>query len=266
MKTTFWSPVHGKGTTSNLLAVSLYSTLKYKMNNLITQTNFSMNHLEVPLIGNKLEETDFYLDIGIDALARSIKSAPLDQDTFYNASISLLNKQQQLHLLPGTKKSNQEYFENDMEKVINNILSYAVNYYDIVFVDTNSGKNSLSQLVLEKSDLIIVNLPQNKRVLDDYFNEYQFSSKKVFYLIGDYDRRSKNNLKNLRKQYKKMNSKNSAIIPYCTEFTDAVSDGTLIDFMQKNIEAKDDKNEYFMENVEKAVQKILRKTGWKGEV
>lgn len=266
MKITFWSPVHGKGTTCNLLAIALYSTLKYNMRNLITQTNFCMNHLEVPLIGNKLEETEFFLDIGIDALARSIKSAPLDIDNFYNASVSILNKQQQLHLLPGTRKSNQEYYEADMEKVINNILTYAVSFYDMVFVDTNSGKNYLSQLVLEKSDLIIVNLPQNKRVLDDYFNEYQFNSKKVFYIIGDYDRRSKNNIKNLRKQYKKLNSKNSAIIPYCTEFSDAISDGALIDFMKKNIEAKDDKNEYFMENVEKAVKKILRKTGWKGEV
>lgn len=264
MKITFWSPVHGQtAVTSNLLAIAIYSTLQYKIKSLITQTNFSMNNLETPLVGNLAKETDYFQDNGIDALARSIKSTPLDQEAFYTASVSLLNKQ--LSLLSGTTKCNQEFYENDMGKVINNIISYAELYYNIIYIDTNSGNSGLTPQVLEKSDLIIINLCQNKSVLDSFFHDYKFDPKKVIYLIGNYDKRSMNNKRNLRKQYKLMNSQNSAVIPYCTEFADAGSSGNLIDFIQKNMEAgRDDKNRYFMDSIALASEKILKKTGWKG--
>lgn len=259
-----WSPVHGQtAVTSNLLALTIYSTIKYNPKSIITQTNFSMNNLETPLIGKTSNEYNFFQDTGIDSLARSIKSAPLDHETFYNASISLLNKR--LNLLSGTTKCNQEFYENDMEKVINNIIRSAEKFYDVVYVDTNSGRSGFTMKVLDMADLIIVNLCQNKHVIEEYVSEYKLDQNKLFYLIGNYDRRSMNNIRNLRKQYKMMNSKNSAIIPYCTEFADAQSCGTLIDFMKKNIGAgKDDKNYYFMSNVGLAAEKIKAKAGWKG--
>lgn len=266
MKITFWSPVHGQPrTTSNLLVTALYSTLHYNMTNIITQTNFDMNNLEAPLVGTKTNQYEFFQDVGIDALARSIKSAPLDKENFYNCSISLLNKR--LNLLAGTTKSNQEFFENDMEKVINKILKSAEQYYDIVFIDTNSGKNGFTMQVLEKSDLVVINLSQNISIINNFFNEYEFDPKKTFYLIGNYDRNSRNNIRNLRKQYKLLNSSNSSVIPYNTEFLDAQSDGQLIDFITRNIGVtKLDGNKYFMDKVAEASKKILKKAGWKGGI
>ena len=265
MNITGWSNVHGRpGTSSNLSAIAIYSTLKYGMKNLITQSNFAMNDLEAPLLGNIIRENDYFQDIGIDALARSIKSAPLTEEAFYLASLSLLNKK--LSLIPGTTKSNLQYFESDMEKVMVNIIKTAEKYYDLVYIDTNSGKNGLSMKILEKSDLIIVNLSQNRRIIDNFFDEYNFDPNKVFYLVGNYDSRRKSNIMNLRRQYRFMNSNNSAVIPYCAEFADAISEGNVIEFMKRNIDAKkDDKNYYFMECLAQATRKILKKAGWKGE-
>lgn len=260
MKYTFWSPVHGRpGTTANLLSIALYIALKEEKESMITQTNFSMNHLELPLIGENFHNEDIFQDTGIDSLSRSIKAAPLDKETINNASYTLLPK---LNLLPGTTKNNRDFFESDIDKVIINIIASVEKFYELVFVDTNSGQNSISQKALRTSDLIIVNLSQNKKVIDDFFNDYNFDPKKVFYIIGNYDRRSKNNLRNIRHQYRKhINSNNSAVIPYNTEFMDALSDGNLIDFMKKNINAnKDSKNGYFMENVSLAAEKILKKS------
>lgn len=261
-----WSPVHGQtAITSNLLAVAIYSTLRYQMKSIITQTNFCMNHLEAPLIGNVTAASDYFQDTGIDCLARSVKSAPLDRDAFYNASVSLLNKN--LTLLSGTKKCNQEFFESDMEKVINNIIGTAEQFYDVVYIDTNSGRSGLTLQVIDKADLVLINLCQNKHVLNDFFNDYDFNQNKTFYLIGNYDHRSVNNIRNLRKQYKKLNANNSAVIPYCTEFADAASDGTLIDFMKRNMEAKkEDRNSYFMNNVALASEKIRNKLGERVEL
>lgn len=265
MKFAGWSNVHGQpGTSSNLSAIAVYSTMRYGLKSLITQTNFMMNDLEAPLVGNEIRGDEYFKDVGIDALARSIKSGPLDEVTFFNSSISLLNNK--LHLLPGTTKSSREHFESDMEKTVTNITRSAERFYDVVFIDTNSGRNEISSKVLANAELIIVNLSQNKRVIDSYFDEYHFDPNKVFFLIGNYDRRRKDNMRNLRRHYKKMKSSNSAAIPYCSEFADAISEGKMIEFFKKNMKAKkDDKNRYFIDCVGKATKKILIKAGWRGE-
>lgn len=265
MNITFWSPVHGQpGTTSNLSAIALYSTLIHKVNVMVMQTNYKMNNLEAPLIGSQSKVSDYFMDVGIDALSRSIKSAPLDRDMFYNSSVSLLDKQ--FSLLSGTTKLSSEIYEDDMDKVIHNIIQSAEKFYDIVWIDTNSGLNGFTPQILERSDLIVVNLNQNQSVLKDFFESSKnFDSKKIFYIIGNYDNRSKNNIKNLRKQYKELNSFNSSVVPYNTEFLDAQSDGQLIDFLKKNMGiGRNDKNRYFIERISKASNKILKKAGWKG--
>jgi len=230
---------------------------------MITQTNFCMNNLEAPLIGIPSKDTEIFQDVGIDALVRSIKSAPLDKDIIHNCSISLLNKK--LNLLAGTTKCNQEFYEYDLKMVMNNILKSVEKFHDIVYVDTNSGKRGLTLQVLDESDLIVVNLSQNKRMFDAYFEEYMFDARKTFYLIGNYDKNSKNNINNIRRRYKQINLFNSAVIPYNTEFSDAQSEGKLIDFMKRNINSnKDDVNRNFMAKVSEASNKILMKAGWKG--
>ena len=201
MKIAFWSNVHGQsGTTSNLLAVTVMSTLLYQYKNLITQTHFNLNNLEAPLVSAiSKENKEFFMDLGIDALARCIKSAPLDAEVIENCSISFLEKH--LNLLPGTTKDNREIYENDMSKTISGILQGASKYHDFVFIDTNSGKNDLTMKIIKDSDMVVVCLNQNISILEDYSRNYKIQDKKVFYLIGNYDYNSRYNLHNLRKSF-----------------------------------------------------------------
>lgn len=262
MKIAFWSNVHGQsGTTSNLMAIAVMSTLLYQYKNLVTQTHFNMNNLEVPLVSTSSRaDKELFMDLGIDALTRCIKSAPLNAEVFESCSISLLDKN--LNLLPGTTKDNREIFENDISKTISGILHAASKYHDLVFVDTNSGKNELTMKIIKDSDIVIVCLNQNKSMLEDYFRNYEIQDKKVFYLIGNYDDHSRYNLHNLRKCFSWLKSDNSAIIPYNTEYMDAQSDGQVIQYVLKNLDCdKDDYNYYFINQVKLAVNKLLKYTG-----
>lgn len=262
MKIVFWSNVHGQsGTTSNLMAIAVMSTLLYQYKNLVTQTHFNMNNLEVPLVSTSSKaDKEFFMDLGIDALARCIKSAPLDADVFESCSISLLDKQ--LNLLPGTTKDNREIFENDISKTIFGILQAASKYHDFVFIDTNSGKNELTMKIIKDSDIVIVCLNQNKSMLEDYSRNYEIQDKKVFYLIGNYDYHSRYNLHNLRKCFSWLKNDNSAIIPYNTEYMDAQSDGQVISYLLKNMDCdKDDNNSYFINQVKLAVNKLIKFAG-----
>lgn len=254
--------MHGQaGTTGNLLAVAVMSTLKYGMKNMITQTHFNMNNLEAPLITTSgVMGKEYFMDVGIDALARSIKTSPLDSDLIENCSMSFLHNR--LNLLPGTTKNNRDIYESDMSKTITGILHAVANYHDLVFIDTNSGSDELTRKIIDQADLVIINLSQNKYMLEDYLSRYEYESKKVFYLIGNYDKNSKYNLNNMKKSYKWLKNKNTAVIPYNTEYKDAQSDGQILEFMLKNLNCdKDESNAFFIREVKTAVDKIMKYAG-----
>lgn len=266
MKITFWSPVHGQAkTTSNMIAIAIFSTILYEQNNMIMQTNFNFNNLEIPLVGTHTKVVGEYFngDIGLDALSRSIKSEPLNKEVIHNCSISMLN--QGLNLLPGTTKSNREYYEDKLIPVLPSIINSIEQNYDMVFIDTNSGlSDEITKRVIQVSDIVVVNLCQNKAVLDDYFKENPFEefSNKLFYLLGNYDKKSKYSVTNIKRIYKSFIKNNIAVIPYNTKYMDSISSGNAISFMESCIEHdKTEENKYFTDSIKEASAKILGKAG-----
>lgn len=257
MKIAFWSNVHGQtGTTSNTIAIAIMETLIYKEMNAIIQSHFNLNILEHSLIGRNLNGIENF-DIGIDALSRDIKFMPLNEQTILNASISLLNKQ--LNLIPSTTKKNREIYEKDMSNVFNHIIEEIQKHHDNIFIDVCAGKNILSTSIVKESDIVVINLSQNKSIIDEFFNNYQLENKKVIYLIGNYNCDSKFNIKNLINLYPNhFNKKNLLFIPYNVEFLDAQNSGNVIQFFLKNIYCdKKDKNYYFIESVRNVTQLIM---------
>lgn len=264
MKIAFWSPVHGQGgTTSNLLAIGIMMALEMDHRLLLTQTNFDMNDIEKVLLGERKEEEGLFHDIGIDALVRSIKTSPLKWDSFYDTTISVLKNR--MDLLTGTSKINQNYYEEDTKKVIHNIFHYAEENYNDILVDTNAGLNGITPKVLESMDLVVVNLCQNKMVLDSFFKERKIANQKVLYLIGNYEANSKYNVNNLCHHYKQLKKNNIMVVPRNVEFMDSYWSGSMIDFFRRNMSCKaDNMNFYFIQEVRKVARKILEKGGNRG--
>lgn len=266
MKITFWSPVHGQTkTTSNMIAIAIFSTILYEQNNMVMQTNFKLNNLEIPLVGTHTKVVGEYFngDIGLDALARSIKSEPLNKEVIHNCSISMLN--QGLNLLPGTTKLNREHYEDKLIPVLSSIINSIEKNYDIVFIDTNSGlSDEITKRVIDMSDIIVVNLCQNKMVLEEYFKENPLGNydNKLFYLLGSYDKESKYSIRNIKRIYKEYIKNNIAAIPYNTKYMDSLSSGKTISYMENCLEqSKLDDNKYFTACITEASKKILSIAG-----
>ncbi|HKL80686.1 MAG TPA: hypothetical protein VJ888_09670 [Mobilitalea sp.] len=261
MKIAFWSNVHGQPrTTSNMVAVSIAATLEYGQSCLVTQTHFNLNNLEAYFIGNRENSQDIFMDIGIDGLARSMILAPIGKETIENYSIPLLHNK--LVLLPGTTSANKEVFHKEMAGTICRILKEAEKYFDLVFIDINSGEDEVSKLVLEQADVIVVNLCQNRCMLDNYFSKGLIKDKKSMFLIGNYDRNSVYNLHNLKKLYRPLSKGIISAIPYNTGFMDAQSDGSVMKYMRKKLVLeKNGVNNYFIESIKDAVEKLMKITG-----
>ena len=254
MNIAFWSPMHGTGTTSALLALSAaYSGLESKKV-LLTPTHYNLNNLEYPLLGN-VGEDDFFRDTGIDAVLRHFKSGNVTEEQLSDCTIKTGKN---LYLLAGTHSGSREGFENDMVKsMIIRILRIAGQYYDIVFTDTNSGASAYSMKILEECDAIVVSLNQNLFMLDTLLNNDRFKDKKIFYLFTDYDSRRKYNIKNISAKYKQIGKNNSGLILHSAGFADSICDKKVYRYITDNLDCDSDHADYdFFTELKNTVDKL----------
>jgi hypothetical protein len=266
LKIAYWSPVHGQtGTTSNILATSLMAGLEFRKKSILTQTHFNYNNLEAPLVGinsKQITSTDYFRDIGLDMLLRSFKSFKLDRESIYNCCISLPGTN--VSLLPGTYKCNKDSFEYEMNSIIINLLRTMEEFSEIVFIDINSGNNPISLKIITDADLTIINLSQNMSIIDTLLSTgLPIPLKKAFFLFGNYNRKSKYNIHNIRRRFHKyITSSNSGVIPYNTAYLDAQCDGKVIELIRDNrFKDRNDENDYFISQVKTSTGKILKKAG-----
>ncbi len=264
MKAVFWSNGHGQGKqTANLIAVCQIMAHMYETTMLITQTHYTQNDLEEAALGrlrSRQQREEFYQDGGIDALLRTFKQGPLTENAVAECCISLLESRK-FHLLPGSQNGNRITFDEIMDTMLLSVLDKAEAFYDLVIIDANPGRNELSQKLLEQADVILVNLSQNRGMIDDFMENYKELSidKRVFFLFGGYIQESKYNRNNLIRRYPAFHRKNTGVIPFCTGYMDALSSGETKDFFERNVEAgHGEENFWFIQELTKTAKKIYR--------
>lgn len=234
MKIAFWSPLHGTGASSSLLAFGVACSYLKAKKIIVTQTHFNLNNLERPLLGMS-DSKELFRDTGLDAIMRHFKSGNITEEHIRDCSIKIHDY---LYLMAGTGIPNREGFENNIARsMLVHILSVMENYFDIVLVDTNSGNNEYSMKIIDECDVVVVSMRQNRFFLEKFFDEGLFENKKVFYLFSDYDPDSKYSLFNIRHLYKNINKSNSAYLPHDTGYMDAVSDGRVRKYISSNLES-----------------------------
>jgi hypothetical protein len=234
VKIAFWSPLHGTGASSGLLAMAAALSVMDSGKTVVSQTHYNLNNLEKPLLGS-INNGDFFRDTGVDALIRFFKSGNITEEHIENCSVKI---SETLYLLAGTKTTNREGYESNIVKgMILHIFSCLEKYYDLVLIDTNSGNNELSMRVIDECDAVVVSLRQNRDLLDSYFDSGLLEGKKVFYLFPDYDCDSKYSMHNLRALYKELNSGNSSFIPHNADYMDAICDEKIMKYITGNLDA-----------------------------
>jgi MinD-like ATPase involved in chromosome partitioning or flagellar assembly len=259
MQVSFWSNYHQVGTTYNMIAVSIMIALEYKMRVLLAHNHFDKSTLEHAFIEKKYirhELTDLS-DTGIDALSRAVKFNKLEKDDISNYTTTALKNR--LDLLVGTRNTNRDIYINNIKGSINMILQSAGGFYDLVFVDTAPGMNEISMKILEKSDIVVINLNQNIHVIEDYLSNCLGINENLFFILGKYDSDSKFNLKAIKKRF---GISDIYTIPYDIGFADACSESRAVDFFIRNAEAdKFDVHYPFISGVKETAEAIINRIG-----
>lgn len=263
MKVAFWSPIHGQGkVTSNLSILATLSHMEHKLNTMMIDLNFYRKDLERGFFGVQSTIVGEYFqgEYGIDALARNIKLESLSKENVHNCSISLI--QDGLHIIPATKSMYIEYYEERLYPVLEPIIDCVSSGYDITFIDLDAGMDSIvSKRILSIADIIVVNLSQNKIIIDDYFNleplkEY---NEKLVYCLSAYESQSKYSSYNIQKLYKSTNKKIGKI-PYNPYYMDAMSESKIIDYIENIIDGQCKKEEvFFLTEAKEMLSSIILK-------
>lgn len=256
MKIIYSSNVHGQtGTTTNMLTTAVMGDILFRKKSILLQTQFRLNQLEVPLLPTEHRKEALQYEIGMDALLKGIQAGKSTEELLKACCVSI--SKNGMDFLPGTNTANKEIYENQIAKGFHEILELADQLYEYVFIDVGPIEQTIAQKIWKEADILVINLCQNTRVLDDFFNNYELPEKTI-YLIGNYDNHSTMNLKTLSRIYRPLKEENTFVIPYNTEFRDAISEAELFTYFYRNIICeREDENFYFVNEVKRAVRYIM---------
>lgn len=260
---TFWS--NGKEETAktlSLAAISTYMAIEHNYRVLLLSTNYNDTTLESCFWEENKSEKNVNLvglGSGIEELVKAIVSNKASPEIITNYTKILFKNR--LEVLPGMKTDNYKEYEK-IRPVYIDILKTASRYYDLIFVDLNKGLDSdATREILGISDLVIVNLTQRLKLINEYIELKQkeplFRKNNVMLLIGRYDRYSKYSSKNVARY---MGEKEIFTVPYSTAFFESANEGKVDDFFLKFRKIdENDRNALFISEIKRATDKMIYK-------
>lgn len=261
----FWnSGKEETGKTSSIVAITTLLGINHNYKVLVLDTKYNDYSYEdcywqedkvLKLINSKDAKTN--IGNGISGLSKAILSNKTSPEIVTN--YTRLVFKDRLELLTDTKVEPEEYEIH--KKIFKDIARISNKYYDLVFIDIDSNLDEdIKESLLEISDLIVVNLPQKLRTINEYLKIKEenriFKEKAVIPLLGRYDKHSKYNTKNVARYIKE--KRGVCSIPYNTLFFEACNEGKVADFFIKfrKINEKD-RNSIFISEVRKTTEQIV---------
>lgn len=258
------------GQTLSLVAVATQMAIEHSYKILIISTNFKDQTLENCFWKldkkNKPIFTDFQIrtfvgvDSGVEGLIKALVSDKSNVGIVKNYSRTILRDRLDVLVSPDTKNY-EEYTKTSSNYP--EILRMASRYYDLVFVDlSNRMHEKEAEDILNISDLVIYNITQRLKTIDDFIelknSDENYKKSNIMLLLGRYDAHSKYNIKNVTRYMKE--KKMVLAIPYNTLYFEACSEGKVIDYFLrlKNIDAND-RNYYFISEVTRVAETIIVK-------
>ena len=259
------------GQTRSMAAIASYMAIEHNYKILMISTGFNDLTLENCFWKyNKIRSTGGVLkqDVGtiglvsgVEGLIKALNTNRTNTEIVRNYSKIVLKNRLDVLLSPNTR-SYQEYVE--IAKYYTEILQTANKFYDFVFVDLSKRMPPKEVTeILQTSDIIVMNLTQRLRTIDDFIalreNSEFYRRKNIILNIGRYDKFSKYNDKNITKYLRE--KQQVSVVPYNTLFFEACSEGTVIDLLLKlrSITDDTDRNVMFVKELKNLDNNIIVK-------
>ncbi len=266
----FWSNENKEtAQTMSMVALSTYMAIEHNYKILNVSTSFrdetlensywdltKMEHL-VKTISNSNE---IELESGVEGLVKIINSNKTSTNIVSNYSKIVFKDRLDVLCAPKTRKY-EDY--KQISELYPNILQVANRSYDLVFVDiSKSVPPEQVKKILEIADVIIVNITQRLKTIDNFIklreeNDF-FKKNNILINIGRYDKFSKYNVKNITRYMRE--KKDVHTIPYNTLFFESCSEGKVAEFFLRlrKIDAED-RNAIFIGEISRLAKDLIYK-------
>ncbi|OXM15544.1 hypothetical protein [Paenibacillus herberti] len=227
----FWSPFEGQSrSTTNMAAVASTLALDYHMRILLTQSSEKNGDLERWLLKSDRAGEQR----GLDAVHRLFSCGMFSSEGLRDHAEPILRER--LDLL-----ASRNLTEDQIQELMPHILEGYRRFYDLLFVDLSACTGSeLRSYLLDKADVIVTSVNQNRLLLDRYFNDIRRelpSGKSVLSCIGSYERGSKLHKDRIMRQYG-ISKKEIGAVPRNVRLMDAQNEGQLMTYLMRAREAK----------------------------
>lgn len=270
----FWSSTKREtAQTLSMIAIACHMAVENNTKILMVDTNFNDPTIKTaffPEFDNstkraikKLNAGKIDIGSGIEGLAKLLASGKNCGEVITDYSKVIYK---------GRLEAILSYFSNDeteiarIRQAYKDLIKQANQHYDYVFVDVPKGlDNSFTNEILNISDVIVFNITQRQRDIDDYLkiktNNPIFKSEKMLPLIGRYDRYSKFTKKNIARDIGE--KKEIPAVSYNTLFFENANEGQMGDYFlkfRKSLISSNDRNAVFVDEVANAADRVVFKT------
>ena len=271
---TFWSSTK-KETAQTLSMIAIAAHMAVENNTRILMVDMNFND---PTIKNAFfvdrdnstkrairELTGGKLDIGsgIDGLSKLLASGKTSGDVITDYSRVIYKGRLEVIL------SYMSRNELDMQRVkstFKELAKLANQQYDYVFIDLPKGLDDpFINEMLDLSDVIVLNLTQRQRDIDQYEKLKKenpiFKTNKILPLIGRYDRFSKYTKKNIARAIGE--KREIPAVSYNTLFFENANEGQIGNYFlkfRKSLINSNDRNAVFVDEVANAADRLVFKT------
>jgi len=266
---TFWSETREEtAKTLSIVAAATHMAINHQFKILVLSTAFEDDTLENCFWDmkegkkSKIKITDtkkINIDSGLEGLQKLYMSNRLTPDQISNYT-KVVFANNRLEVIPISKTTTYETYEKTL-KIYEDVIEAANMYYDYVFVDLNKGfRYPELTKILDISDLIVVNLTQRIKIIDNYMKLREenpmFKQPNVMLLLGRYDKYSKYSAKNVSRYMGE--KKLISTVPYNTLFFEACGEGDAADYFLKfkTTDVKD-RNGFFISEIAKLNDNII---------
>ncbi|MCI9080258.1 MAG: hypothetical protein HFH68_15340 [Lachnospiraceae bacterium] len=262
MKIAFWSNVRGRsGVTTNMVCISALASIAGAGKSVLLENHYSCNSIaSIVLPGEQVEllkeSGRYYNREGIEYVLKGLYSGKDGEELLRHAAMPLLYTS--MYYLPQSYIINKEVFNYEFSLVYKKLFDALGIFSDNVFIDTERNENLSSNAILTEADLVVVNLVQDKVALNEFFENYSSIKEKSVYLIGAYQPELLFNYRRICYEYHIPRDR-IGIIPYNIELSEAMSEGRILQFLNRNYEkASGRENDYFMRHCKKSSMMVRK--------
>ena len=237
MLVTFWSGAEIRtGVTTNTALISHFYAQRYKKKVALFENHVPGKYsLEDILIGKKslpflFEEPIFYNRNNNINYYYGLMKAGLPVKGLSNAALRLAEGR--LHYFPQFS-SNHTLFDYEMNKVIDRFLDELNSRYEVVFVDLKRINTMTTKHIIERSDLVFVNVPQDEININRILGDNLIDRDKVCFILSRYKKTSEINFDEIVSDYD-IDNERISYIPYYESLIRICKNGNLSNFLIKN--------------------------------